>query len=73
MSEDWTALRQLQNLDVFVNLNPAIPSDLNDVSRLIEVVGPEEDDKSSARHRWKHYTQLGFHINRFDLSAARAV
>lgn len=73
LSEDWTALRQLQNLDVFVNLNPAIPSDLNDVSRLIEVVGPEEDDKSSARHRWKHYTQLGFHINRFDLSAARAV
>jgi len=40
------------------------------VSRLIEVVGSEAEDKSSARQRWKHYTQLGFTINRYDLSAS---
>jgi DNA polymerase-3 subunit chi len=71
VSEDWTVLRQLQNFDVCLNLTHSIPTDLTDLSRLIEVVGPEEDDKASARHRWKQYTQLGFHINRFDLSAAR--
>jgi DNA polymerase IIIc chi subunit len=46
------------------------PDPLDGVNRLIEVVGPEERDKASARQRWKQYTQLGFQINRFDLAAA---
>jgi DNA polymerase-3 subunit chi len=51
-------------------LNHVSPIELANVTRLIEVVGSEEEDKLSARQRWKHYTQLGFTINRYDLSAS---
>jgi DNA polymerase-3 subunit chi len=69
-SSDWALLRQHPKLDVFLNINELAPDDLEGVPRLIEVVGPDERDKSSARQRWKHYSQLGFQINRFDLAAA---
>ena len=71
MSEDWGQLRGLQGLDVYLNLNHSVPADLNQVLRLIEVVGPDDEDKASARQRWKQYTQLGFHINRYDLAGSR--
>jgi len=70
MSEDWGQLRGLQGLDVYLNLNHSVPADLNQVLRLIEVVGPDDEDKASARQRWKQYTQLGFHINRYDLAGS---
>jgi DNA polymerase-3 subunit chi len=66
---DWPALRDCANLQVALNLNADAPPQLGAISRLVEVVGPEEADKASARMRWKHYTQLGFTINRYDLSA----
>ncbi len=69
MAEDWVQLRSLQGLDVYLNLNHSVPHDLNQVPRLIEVVGPDDEDKASARQRWKHYTQLGFQINRYDLAS----
>lgn len=69
LSPNWSALRDCTNLQVYLNLNPDAPPDLGDVSRLVEVVGPDETDKVSARMRWKHYSQLGFTINRYDLSA----
>jgi DNA polymerase-3 subunit chi len=68
---NWAELTQLQQLDVFLNLNELPPPNFEGVARLIEVVGPEERDKSSARQRWKHYSQLGFQINRFDLTSAK--
>jgi DNA polymerase-3 subunit chi len=68
---NWADLTQLQQLDVFLNLTDLPPPNFDGVERLIEVVGPEERDKSSARQRWKHYTQLGFQINRFDLTSAK--
>jgi DNA polymerase-3 subunit chi len=67
---DWTLLIQQSQLDVYLNMNDVAPDTLNGVIRLIEVVGPDERDKASARQRWKQYTQLGFQINRFDLAAA---
>ena len=67
----WEDLTALHQLDVFLNLNDSPPPNLEDIERLIEVVGPEEIDKSSARQRWKHYAQLGFQINRFDLTSAK--
>ena len=72
MSEDWSQLRQLQGLDVYLNLNHSAPTEFNQLARLIEVVGPDDEDKATARQRWKHYTQLGFHINRYDLAASGA-
>lgn len=70
MAEDWGQLLSLQGLDVYLNLNHSVPHDLNQVPRLIEVVGPDDEDKASARQRWKHYTQLGFQINRYDLASS---
>ncbi len=68
----WTDLNQLQKRDVYLNLNETPPPHFNNINRLIEVVGPEEQDKASARQRWKHYSQLGFQINRFDLATSNA-
>lgn len=68
---NWEDLIALEQLDVFLNLNDLPPPSLDGIERLIEVVGPEERDKSSARLRWKHYSQLGFQINRFDLTSAK--
>ena len=69
LSTDWSAIVHCANLHVGLNLNAEPPPDLGGISRLVEVVGPDETDKASARLRWKHYTQLGFTINRYDLSA----
>jgi len=68
-SSDWALLSQQSQLDVYLNMNDLAPENLYGVNRLIEVVGPEERDKASARQRWKQYAQLGFQINRFDLAA----
>ena len=70
LSSNWTLLTQQPQLDVHLNMNDLAPENLAGVNRLIEVVGPEERDKVSARQRWKQYAQLGFQINRFDLAAA---
>jgi DNA polymerase-3 subunit chi len=67
-SSDWALLSQQSQLDVYLNMNDLAPENLSGVNRLIEVVGPEERDKASARQRWKQYAQLGFQINRFDLA-----
>lgn len=69
MSTDWSVIVNCANLDVALNLNADSPPDLGSIGRLVEVVGPDETDKASARKRWKHYTQLGFTINRYDLAA----
>lgn len=70
-ASNWENLSALRQLDVFLNLNDLPPSKLDGIARLIEVVGPEERDKTSARQRWKHYSQLGFQINRYDLTSAK--
>jgi DNA polymerase-3 subunit chi len=59
----WQDLTALQQLDVFLNLNDSPPPNLEGIERL--------SDKASARQRWKHYSQLGFQINRFDLTSAK--
>jgi DNA polymerase-3 subunit chi len=69
IADDWDSLCNLPKLDVHLNLKLVAPPDMRNVVRILEVVGPEDDDKSSARERWKHYAQLGFQINRHDLAA----
>jgi DNA polymerase-3 subunit chi len=69
LSTDWLSLADRSNLTVGLNLNAEVPPNLGTITRLIEVVGPDESDKADARMRWKNYAQLGFTINRYDLSA----
>jgi DNA polymerase-3 subunit chi len=45
-----------------------MPSGFEVYTRVIEVVSTDDDDKDSARNRWKAYTQLGYAISRHDLN-----
>jgi len=58
------------SFDVLLNLDDAVPSHYERFARVIEVVSLDEQDKHSARARWKHYQQAGCAITRHDLSAA---
>jgi DNA polymerase-3 subunit chi len=72
-ASNWADLAKILSMDVFLNLNDLPPPQFDGIVRLIEVVGPEERDRSSARERWKHYSQHGFQINRFDLTSAKPI
>lgn len=53
---------------VAVNLGHGLPQGFEKFERLIEVVGEHDDDRQSARQRWKHYAQRGYTIERHDLA-----
>lgn len=66
-------LRQSPDIDpvtrqVLVNLGSTVPMGYERFERLIEVVGLDDQDRSLARERWKHYTQAGYTIVRHDLA-----
>lgn len=56
---------------VLVNLGQAAPEAVDGFERLIEIVGLDEAGRSEARLRWKHYSALGFAIERHDVKVAR--
>jgi DNA polymerase III subunit chi len=56
--------------DVLVNLGDAVPEGFERFERLIEVVTGQEEDRLSARKRWKHYADRGYAIKRHDLKEA---
>lgn len=53
---------------VLVNLGHHPPLGFEEFDRVIEVVSLEDDDRQSARGRWKHYSDLGLTIVRHDLA-----
>ena len=53
---------------ILVNLSSQMPFGFEVYTRVIEVVSTEDDDKDSARNRWKAYAQLGYAISRHDLN-----
>lgn len=57
---------------VLVNLGDAVPDGFDAFERVIEIVSMDEDDRQQARARWKHYTALGFNIERHDLKLKSA-
>lgn len=56
--------------DILVNLGESVPEGFDRFRRLIEVVTLDEQDRKSARARWKHYADAGFHLTRHDLQKA---
>ena len=52
---------------VLVNLAQDVPQGFERFVRVIEIVSTDEQDRSLARQRWKHYTGLGYTITRHDL------
>jgi DNA polymerase-3 subunit chi len=55
-----------------VNLGDAVPDGFDQFERLIELVAQSDDDRQSARMRWKHYSDSGYKLARFDVASAGA-
>ena len=55
--------------DVLVNLGVDTPPGFESFVRVIEVVSTDEQDRSAARARWKHYAARGYTIERHEVSA----
>ena len=54
---------------VLVNLRDELPPFFSRFTRLIEIVGTEDDDKQRARERYKFYRDRGYEIRIRDLAA----
>ncbi len=54
---------------VLVNLGQGVPEGFERFERFIELVGSAEDDRRSARQRWKYYKDRGYALKKFDLSS----
>ena len=54
--------------DVLLNLGSQAPSGFESFARVVEIVSTDEQDRSSARDRWKHYAGRGYPIQRHEVS-----
>lgn len=55
---------------VLVNLGPGIPAEFERFERFIEVVTQAENERLAARTRWKHYSDRGYVMKRYDQATA---
>ncbi len=67
-----TAAHDTPHQQVLVNMGESVPAGFERFARLIEVVSTEEQDRSSARVRWKQYAEQGYTVVRHDASGASA-
>jgi DNA polymerase-3 subunit chi len=58
----------LNSADVIINLAPEWPSCFTRFNRLIEIVGPEDEDKRAARARYRFYQERGYALSTVDLA-----
>lgn len=60
--------RSAPHHEVLLNLHRNVPDGFGRFDRLVEVVSSDdEDDRSAARTRWRHYASRGYAIIRHDL------
>ena len=52
---------------VILNLSSVVPVDLNNTEKLLEILDNDEQIKIPARQRYRHYQQLGFKLNKYDV------
>ena len=55
------------DFSILVNLADDVPEGFERFERVIEIVSTDEQERSLARQRWKHYTGRGYTITRHDL------
>ncbi len=55
---------------LLINLDDAVPEMFSRYTRLLEVVGPEEADRTEARKRFSFYRDRGYPMTRHDLGHA---
>jgi DNA polymerase-3 subunit chi len=63
-----TSIEAVPHRQVLVNLGQQVPAGFECFERVIEVVALDDEDRSLARGRWKHYTERGHAITRHDLT-----
>ena len=56
--------------EVLVNLGATTPAFFSRFERLIEVVEANEDERASARERWRYYKDRGYAVQGHDLGGA---
>ncbi len=54
--------------DVLVNLEAQVPTGFERFERVIEVVGPGDQERADSRLRWKYYQQRGYALVRHDFA-----
>ncbi len=55
--------------EVLLHLGQEVPSGFERFERLIELVSTDEEDRASARARWRHYAARGYTMVRHDVTA----
>ena len=65
LTQDPTASPYQQ---VLVNLGDSAPAGFERFERLIEVVGPDPQERLQARQRWRHYLSRGYPLQGHDLA-----
>jgi DNA polymerase-3 subunit chi len=60
---------QSSHHDVLLNLGAQVPSGFERFERVIEVVGPDDQERADSRLRWKYYQQRGYALVRHDLAS----
>jgi DNA polymerase-3 subunit chi len=55
--------------DVLVNLGSEAPRGFESFARVIEIVSSDEQERTAARLRWKHYAARGYPIERHEVVA----
>ncbi len=62
-------LDHLPHREVMLHWGPTqAPAGFESYARLIELVSTDEADRVQARGRWKHYSDRGYPISRYDVS-----
>lgn len=64
------SLTGIDRSGVLINLGQALPMEFERFERCIEVVTGDEQDRSAARQRWKHYASRGYVLNKYDFANA---
>ncbi|HEY8355759.1 MAG TPA: DNA polymerase III subunit chi [Methylophilaceae bacterium] len=66
---DWRNV-DFPHHDVLINLQADYPPFFSRFTRLIEIVGLDEEDRASARARYKFYRERGYELRLYDASGA---
>lgn len=61
---------EIAHHQVMINLRADSPPSFSRFERLVELVGPGDEDRQLARNRFRFYRERGYEINHYDLSKA---
>lgn len=63
-----TSTESVPHQQVLLNLGHLVSDGFERFERVIELVGLDDENRQSARGRWKHYADRGYAITRHDLA-----